>query len=157
MWGRVVELDSTHIGYPSVIAKDIVIRAKVKKFPGKNVAMNLRYTARDSFYVAWFAGGNYFGMEKAVQGQWQELKTVHTDRQYDGHFEMEFAAIGDILTLRIDGQEIIRLRDQSHDSGTFGIVANAWPRGVQPGTGANPRQGLEASTRNSAPKAGEGG
>ncbi len=127
----VVELDSTHMYYPPVVAKDMVIRAKVKKLEGKTAVLVLRYTASGGFYAAYFNDKNYFGigrgMGKSVPApveKFEKLKDVHGSKPYNGPFEMEFAAIGDTLTLRVDGQEIIRLRDQTHDSGTFCIEAN---------------------------------
>ena len=56
--GGVVELDSASIRYPAIVAKDMVIRVKVKKLPGgNNVGLHLRETAGNAFYAAFFRGG----------------------------------------------------------------------------------------------------
>jgi len=112
----VIELDKCGITYP-IDAQDMVIRAKVKKVSGQNVALYLRYSADETGYAAWFNAGRSFGITKQVRidnkMKYLDVKKHSTAESYDGGFELGFSTIGDVLTVFVNRRQIIQVRDSS--------------------------------------------
>ncbi len=108
------------IGYP-VIAKDASIRAKAKKTSGLNMNLSLRKSDKGSYYAAWFNGGRQFGIGKHVDGKWVDLKNGDSPKAYDDFFVFGVSAVGDTLTLSVNGQPLLETRDSSYTEGTASV------------------------------------
>jgi hypothetical protein len=103
-------------GGRGVRAKDAAIRVLVKKLEGENVGLSLRMR-EEGWYGAWFTGRT-FGVGKFVKED-GEVKTTMlqekpSPKALDGYFEFTFKAQGDLLTVHVDGVEVIRVRDSTH-------------------------------------------
>ena len=123
----ILELDSTKMEFPKINARDVIIRAKVRKVSGQNLGIRLRCGSQH--YGAWFAGhdqlgGDFFGIGKAAK-PWVDLTTAHIGRKFrPGEFvEMAFAAIGDTLTLYIDGTKTVTVTNNDLASGFVSFSA----------------------------------
>jgi serine/threonine protein kinase len=124
----------------SVQAKDMIMRAKVRKLAGRNIAFLLRQNPPDrmngSRYSALCFGTDrrLFGVGKADDKGWtniacQEYQPVAVK---DGElFEMAFAVVGDTLTVYVSGKRILVARDPNALSGPGapGIAAE-WCAGL---------------------------
>jgi TIR domain len=102
------------VGFPGVQAKNIIIRARVRKlsprlrgrfYRGSNVGLALR-CADNNACAALLTGRNRFVI---ARGKWQDLSPPHDlEGQYDADFfEFAFAAIGDKLTAYVNGRRIL--------------------------------------------------
>jgi hypothetical protein len=112
---RTLETQKVRIVYP-VVTRDVSIRAKAKKVAGQNIGLNLRKSDK-GYYGAWFNGGSRFGIGKSADGKWSDLKSGNSPQACDGFFEFGFSAIGDTLTLFVNGQPVVQTRDTSHTEG----------------------------------------
>ena len=108
------------IGYP-VIAKNASIRAKARKTSGLNMNLSLRKSDKGSYYAAWFNGGRQFGIGKHVDGKWVDLKNGDSPKAYDDFFVFGVSAVGDTLTLSVNGQPLLETRDSSYTEGTASV------------------------------------
>ena len=117
--GTLETRDGGYIDYP-VIAKDVSIRAKAKKVSGQNINLRLRQSDK-GYYGAWFNGGRWFGIGKRVDGRWVDLKSGQSPLSCDDFFDFGFSAMGDTLTLFVNGQPLLQTRDSSHAAGTVQV------------------------------------
>ena len=103
------------VGFPGVQAKNIIIRARVRKlsprprgphYRGSNVGLAVR-CAENNSCAALLTGRNRFVI---ARGKWQDLSPPHAlEGQYDADFfEFAVAAIGDKLTAYVNGREILK-------------------------------------------------
>jgi hypothetical protein len=116
---RIPHVSDARIGYP-VIARDVRIRARAKILSGQNIGLFLRRSDRGS-YAAWFGGGRQFGIGKNISDSdgfhWINLVAGTSPQSCDGFFDFEFSAIGDALTLSVNGQLLLATHDSSHTEG----------------------------------------
>jgi hypothetical protein len=129
--------------------RDAIIRAKVRKINGKNLALLLRGD-KTGHYVAWFDGDKKFGIRVWRGKEHMELSEVQCKQRFPDFFVMEFSAIGDQLILTANGEEISRVHDQIRQMGTVGIsvIGNSLFRDVQVKVldkDASPRAGTTAT------------
>ncbi len=116
----VIELNDRGLSYP-VVAKDMIIRAKVKKVSGSSLSLWLR----DGYEGKW-KGDNRFEILKAVPGKGHaSLKSYTTPLSYRNGFELGFAAIGDVLTVFVNRQPIMEVRDSMFKEGKSRLSASA--------------------------------
>jgi hypothetical protein len=115
-------LDSAVLEAPDVVATDCILRARVKKLPGQNIALRLRKSPQ-GYYAAWFNGGNWFGVGKGTPQGWRDLRDGRSRKVYNDWFEFKFSAVGDRLTVWADGEKVLSVRDSSYTSGSPGIGA----------------------------------
>jgi hypothetical protein len=112
--------------YP-IDARNLRIRVKVKKNAGdggygENVTLTLRESAYGS-YSTWFNGGNDFGILKTVHPaltykcEFIDIGRTFATKPYKDFFVYEFRAIGDMLTVLVDGEVILQVRDDTFSSG----------------------------------------
>jgi serine/threonine protein kinase len=106
-------------------ARNAIIRVVVKKLAGHNVFLNLREKQGET-YGATFSG-DQFGIGKNVhvygKDEWTQLARSRATKPYRDFFEMAFKAEDDLLTLEVDGVEVVRARDTTHNRAgvlTFG-------------------------------------
>ena len=122
----ILELNSTKMVFPKISARDVIVRAKVRKVSGQNLGIYLR-SAAEGGYGAWFAGsdygGDFFGL--GIGRPWKDLANSHIARRFeaDEFFEMAFAAIGHTLTLYVDGTKVIAVKDNELASGCLRLSA----------------------------------
>lgn len=129
----ILELDNTRMEFPEINARDVILRAQVRKVSGQNLGIHLRRGAGN--FGAFFAGadqleGDYFGIGKNASGQtakgWSDLANTHIGRKFqpDQFVEMAFAAIGDTLTLYVDGTKVLTVKNSEVASGMVGLGAH---------------------------------
>ncbi|MBN2580034.1 MAG: DUF1080 domain-containing protein [Pirellulales bacterium] len=122
----VLETWNARVIFP-IDAKNMRIRVKVKKNAGdggygENVGLTLRESAYGG-YGTWFNGGNNFGILKnnyhktKTQARFVDLAGTFVTKSYKDFFEYEFRAIDDMLTVLVDGEIILQVRDDSFSSG----------------------------------------
>ncbi len=110
---------------PDQEASDVIIRARVKKVTGQNLALALR---RDKEprpmrgYGAWFNGGNWFGILKWSDGL-KDLGQWRAPTNFDDFFEFAFSAVGEMLTIYADGKRIGQVRDPDYRLGSLSVGA----------------------------------
>ncbi len=113
----VLELNDGRADIRSVRAKDMILRARVKRpafKPFTNVMLWLRRPGVGTDgYGAYFNGGTWFGVGKRVGDRWTDLKAAHSLKPCDDFFEFAFAAVGDKLTVYVNGKLLIETRDTS--------------------------------------------
>ncbi len=102
--------------------RDIIIRAEVKKHGGWHPGLTVRGNTKGN-YSAYFDKFNRFGIGKHVSGPWQDLQVRFTQQEHHEYFEWTLAAVGDRLTVYVDGEKIIDVPDTSHKVGfaSFGV------------------------------------
>ena len=100
-FNRNIETRDGGIGY-QVIVKDVSLRTRAKKGWGQNIAIALRTSTRGD-YIAWFNGGRSFGIGKHVYQKYGDLAAVEAPESNDGFFDFEFSAVGNALTLTVNG------------------------------------------------------
>ena len=99
-------------------AKNIVIRAKVRKVQGQNLMLMVRAN-REGYYSAWYNGGGWFGIGKNIANEFIDIEMVTINNFPEVFFEMQFAAIDEVLILYVNRKETLRVRDQDIDSGVW--------------------------------------
>jgi hypothetical protein len=115
--------------FPTINARDVIVRAQVRKLSGQNVSISLRCgTTRR--VAAWFNGsnldgGDFFGIGRQFGGPSRDIANSHIGRKTppDQFVEMAFAAIGDTLTLYVDGTRVIIVKSDKDTSGYIRIAA----------------------------------
>ena len=110
---------------PEQKAGDVIIRARVKKVTGQNLGIGLRRDEnypRKRGYSAWFNGGDWFGIFKFGEGP-NDLLQLHTPTNFADYFEFAFSAVGDILTIYVDGKRVGEIRDRDYRRGSLSIHA----------------------------------
>jgi len=109
----------------SLQARDVAVRAWVRMI-GKTDNLHITLRSGEEFgprYGACFLGGNRFTVGMSTGTKWRDLGRDATKTPPDGFFEMVFTAVGDTLTLHVDGKEVIRLQNGTHREGAvaFGV------------------------------------
>jgi hypothetical protein len=125
--GRDTDLQNRRVSIPDQRACDVIIRARVKKLSGQNLAMYLRRDAEHApkrGYSAWFNGGNWFGIHSVRQKK--SVMECHTPTNFDDYFEFAFSAVGEMLTIYVDGKRIGQVRDPDYRLGLGFLGINAF-------------------------------
>jgi DNA-directed RNA polymerase subunit RPC12/RpoP len=121
-----LRLDSVLLGF-NLSCTNVVISARVRKMSGNNCFIAVRSNKRSGQElrdcVAWFNGGNSFGIGKTGQGKFTDLVSHHSQDSYDGFFQMEFRSEGENLTLKANDRTICEAADTSIIKGQFSVVA----------------------------------
>ncbi len=118
---RVIEIRNTYAFYPLAV-RDVGIRTRAKKLPGQCICLALRYSD-GGHYTAWFNGGREFGIGKSTDNRYVDLKVDTSPRPHDDWFEFGFTAVGDALTLSVDGQPVVQVREPTYAPGRLAIGA----------------------------------
>jgi serine/threonine protein kinase len=110
-----LELNNTHLDFHEINARDIIVRARVRKVSGQNLGMNVRQNGLAAC-GAWFNGaadgGNYYGIGIHLP-PWQPLGTGHFGLKVlpEQFVDMAYAAIGDTVTLYVDGKKALTAKN----------------------------------------------
>lgn len=126
--GEVLELNSEKAVIRTRSAKNAILRAQVKQpntgyFVNAMIWMRTDSPAGSDGYGAYFNGGNWFGLWKRVGGKPIDLKSVRTPQSYRDYFEFAIAAVGDTLTVYVDGRQILQVKDSSLSQSGFPAVS----------------------------------
>jgi hypothetical protein len=114
-------LDSCGLAF-NVAGRDVAIRALLRKVTGQNCSLSVRNGAGRA-RLAWFNGGDFFGIGKVDNHRYENLATVHAPGSYKDFIETEFRAEGGQLTLNAEGKTVCTARDDSVLEGTTGVQA----------------------------------
>ncbi len=108
--------------------RDAIIRVKVKKLEGDHPSLWLRRQSHGGGgYGVTFGGFRFFtlGMNASrdAGGQWRNLKTV-SDRgkEYRDYYEWVMAAVGDRITVYVNGRKVIDYQDNTHRRSGFPAI-----------------------------------
>lgn len=119
-----MNFSSRRTGYE---ARNAALRTAVKKLRGENVSLNLRVGPGGGYHT-YFTGGRNFGVGKHVTEngvlRFIPLQQRQSSKAFHGFFEYTFRAEDDLLTVEADGEEVLRVRDSTHDrvgAATFGV------------------------------------
>src|SRR5262249_23673018 len=75
-------------------------------------------------YIAWY-DGNKFGITRWTQAgeKFDTLKECPAPQVYPDFFQLSLAAVGDTLTLQVNGKPLLQARDANFAAGDIGIGA----------------------------------
>jgi serine/threonine protein kinase len=120
-----LELNSTELVFENFNARNVILRAQVRKVSGWNAALSVRNAKKFHFYSAWFNGGNLFGIGGVGEKPWRDFSGGPIGPARDDFFEMAVSMINDTITLYVDGKVIYTARDGEHDRGTIALRAQS--------------------------------
>ncbi|MCY2995819.1 MAG: SUMF1/EgtB/PvdO family nonheme iron enzyme, partial [Planctomycetota bacterium] len=117
-----VRLQDAAVTYPTV-AVDLVIRVNVKIEVDvqPTAKLTLRETPAGS-YAAVLEDGKKLVIGVTEGGKWRELKSAPITVSRDQPLALEFSAVGDVLTLCLNGKPTIEVRDATHRYGSPGLA-----------------------------------
>lgn len=102
---RVLIVDKGGIEF-DVVASNAVMRSRMKKLSGRNIAMHVRKLSGGRAYMGYFSGGTRFGIGKFTPN-FTDIKIGYSPRDQPDFFDMEFSAVGPELALKADGKFVI--------------------------------------------------
>ena len=123
-----IRIQDGHAYDSSIMAQDLIVRAKVQKLRGQNVMLTLRDVLGVYYSAAYrFDDSEGFGVgmrgPRFRYGVKQEFTGV-ADVQEGEFFELAFAAIGDTLTVYANGKQLGQIRDVTISRGG-GVAVHA--------------------------------
>jgi serine/threonine protein kinase len=129
---NVLEVKNSGIAVDRAVqAKDMIVRAKVKKVEGQIVGLVARQDTSNPLdgnrYAAWLIDNGRFGIGKRENQKWISLlqqAVPEGAKIKDGEFfEFALAVVGDRLTVYINGKRVLETRDPAvlPGSGAAGI------------------------------------
>ncbi len=112
-------LDNSGVSF-NVNARNVALRAIVKKVSGQNVMLKCRQNQGRS-YGFWFNGGNHFGLGM-YKPQWTGITDARATRNFPDFFQMELIANNSLITLKANDETVKAFEDLAIDeSGAVGI------------------------------------
>jgi len=103
-------------------ASDITAALHIRGSDDDIVGIVLRYHDINNFYRACVSEQNQEAfIQKCEDGVFTTLASAFYDYRYNSSHHLSFSAVGDTLKLDINGYEIVRTTDSSHESGRFGV------------------------------------
>lgn len=117
-----LQLHDAAVSYPT-LAIDLVIRVNIQI--SVNGPSNARVTLREQpggSYAAVLEDGKSLVVGVTEKDQWRELQTAAVSIAPDQLVALEFSAVGDVLSVSLDGKQIIEVRDTTHRSGSPGLA-----------------------------------
>ncbi len=118
-----VRVQDAAVTYPTQAA-DLAIRTQVRNEADAkpNVRLLLRETPAGS-YAAVLENGNRLVVGVTEGEKWRELKSVPVNVPVGQPLDLEFSAVGDLLTVFLNGKPAIEVRDSTHRYGSPGLAA----------------------------------
>ncbi|HQZ64608.1 MAG TPA: DUF1080 domain-containing protein, partial [Planctomycetaceae bacterium] len=127
----VLELE-TSIILPKLQVRDVIVRAEVKKISGQNLGITIRHSLGKEWtqaYAAWFNGtqsdgGDLFGIAKAMQTS-VSLAAGNAGYSFepDQFVDMAVSAIGDQISLFVEGKKVFSVTDADYGTGAIALGA----------------------------------
>ena len=121
-----LHLDDTWIQF-NVVARNLVLRADVRKGSGKILGLGWREVSMDKKLSAWFIGG---GMQMGAFGlgisnpEFRDIIRGKGPKNHTGFFQLEAIADNEILTLKSDGEVVATAANQEIlESGKISVKA----------------------------------
>lgn len=119
----VLELNATSLLFERVSARNVILRAQVRKISGQNLSLAVRESQPLHFYGGWFNGENWFGIGKRGKAPWTNFDSGRIGPPKNDFFEMAVSAVDDKITLYVDGKAIYSAKDSEHDRGVIRLGA----------------------------------
>lgn len=119
----VFTLDNGGVNFPHMKSRDVVIRAQIKSLGGRG---NVGLSAGGQYALATNVDGKlYFGLGAMDSKGVFQTVARSTEPGLDAYYfyEMEVAAIGDRVTVRVNGKKIMEGKQIRNDEG---VGINAW-------------------------------
>ena len=127
-----LELNHSYLNVSRISNPNIVIRADVRKLSGVNIGLHLRRSNAEppasvfggwNAYGGWYRGaaadgGDHFGIGRAGL-PWIDIGDTHTGKPIaaDEFVDLAFAAVGDRLTLYVNGEMVAEATDATFQQG----------------------------------------
>ena len=126
----VLELDRAELKSSGIDARDVIVRADVRETQGENVNLWLRVFGPDQNPKSCIACYNCESNGLVEIGKWENnswvsIKSVQIDRKIpqDQFVSMAFSAIGNTLTVYIDGTRVLACQTTNDDRGGIRLGA----------------------------------
>ena len=118
-----VRVENAAVTYPT-LAVDLVIRVQIQ------VEVSVKPTARlvlretpAGSYAAVLEDGTKLVVGVTEGDQWRELKSAPVTVAADQPLALEFSAVGNVLTVLVNGKPAIEVQDSTHTYGAPGLAA----------------------------------
>jgi serine/threonine protein kinase len=118
-----VRVQNAAVSYPT-LAVDLVIRVQIQ------VEINVKPTARlllretpAGSYAAVLEDGTKLVVGVTEGDKWRELKSAPVTVAADQPLALEFSAVGNVLTVLLNGKPAIEVQDSTHTYGAPGLAA----------------------------------
>ncbi len=135
--GLRIRVDEPHYDFWSVAGQDftdvqIEVDTVILGGPSDNdFGIICRYQDRDNFYMLVISSDGYYGAAKLKNGQYSMIGPEQL--QYSGVIAQGQAAhrlradcVGDALSLYVNGQKLMEVRDSDFTAGDVGLIAGAY-------------------------------
>ena len=121
----ILELDRKSMEFPNIVARDVIVRAQVRKLSGQNLAIQLRHTKGVGYYEGWYNGGDDFGIGKRGKQPFANLQAGRIGREFkpDDFVEMTVSVVGDLFALYVEGRQVYSFQDKEQDRGMVSFHA----------------------------------
>ena len=118
-----VRVQNAAVTYPTPAA-DLAIRTQIQNEVNvkPNVRLLLRQTPAGS-YAAVLENGSRLVVGVTEGEKWRELKSVPVDVPAGQPLVLEFSAVGNLLTVLLNGKPAIEVQDATHSYGSPGLAA----------------------------------
>lgn len=121
-------VDSAHalLTFTSVQSADQSIRASVKLLDAigpeaPNISLGTRHNAKGA-YGCWYRAGQ-LGIGMTLDGEFRDLAVIGNPARPDEFVDLSFSAIGNQLTVTLNGQSVLSIQDSTHPSGSPAIAS----------------------------------
>jgi WD40 repeat protein/predicted Ser/Thr protein kinase len=109
--GDIIDIERSGLQFPSVSAKNALLRAKAQRIYGANAALFLRGNVLHDHYGAYCNQNRSVGLGMNFHGSWNFLGSGKVTLHPEDPFEIAFSAVDDVLTVYINGKKIAQARD----------------------------------------------
>lgn len=113
----VLTLNDRGLNFENLIARDLIVRAKVRRISAANVSLNLRQQEDGQNYNGLIKVSHRAMIGRHLEGRWTNLGAKSLDKSDNEFVELAFAALGDRLLLYADGELVLEARDDRLKAG----------------------------------------
>lgn len=135
--GLRILVEETQYDFWSVAGKDyadVQLEADAAKLGGpddNDFGLICRYQNKDNFYMLVVSSDGYYGIAKMKDGQYsmigpEQLQYSPAIAQGQAANHLQANCVGSVLTLSVNGQELIEALDTDFTSGDVGLLAGAY-------------------------------
>ncbi|MBX3447907.1 MAG: serine/threonine protein kinase [Planctomycetaceae bacterium] len=119
----ILRLEASSLYFPSVSARNAIIRAKVEKESGRSLHLHFRTPDDQLTYTFVYDFTDYrpfkFSLGRIVNGQWTTLVDYKPDGYPGNELEIAMACVGRTLKGYVDGRQILEYEDGSIEDSEF--------------------------------------